>query len=197
MSADRINHRPEVPFSLDEFVRRHGPRRERMLPLFKEVAAEMMAQAKVLAEPREARATLAAAVVPRLSRRLPGAETITLGLCTLGPALEQRAAALFRDNPLAAMVLTQIGSLWVDGLMRAVHAEIRAEARARGRRAGPPYRPGLGRWPLEFQDEIFQHLPAAALGVSLTEAWAMMPQKSVSFIVAEGRRLGPSRFDGG
>jgi hypothetical protein len=190
-----IYHDPEPPFTFDELLHRYGPRRKRMIPTFMKVLAELIIEARSLALPTVVRKSWPASELSVLQRHLPGAEVINLGLCTLGPALEQRAAAFFPDNPLAGVVLDQIGTAWIDGLMRRLHQQLRVEAKARGWRAGPAYRPGIGRWPLEMQGELFRHLPGQDAGVTLSDEWMMSPKKSVSFVVAQGRRLGPCQFD--
>ncbi|MFQ5611518.1 MAG: hypothetical protein ACE5H9_05240 [Anaerolineae bacterium] len=198
MADALIHHDADPPFSVDELMRRYGPRRARMKPAFRQVLEQMVAEARTLAEPRFAGKTFPAADLPLFSRHLPGAEMITLGVCTLGPALEARASAFFPDDPLKGVILDQVGTAWVDGLLRRFHGRLRARARARldGWRAGPAYRPGLGRWPLALQPEILGRLPADEMGITLTGAGMMIPQKSISFIVPQGRRLKPGRFGG-
>jgi hypothetical protein len=120
---------------------------------------------------------------------LPGAETLTLGLCTIGLRLEAEVVKLFERDPVSAYALDEIGTRWVNELARRMHLEIRQAARAQGKQASPAYRPGIGRWPVELQSQIFEHLPAAEAGVELLEGMIMMPQKSISLIVAVGVKL--------
>ena len=70
--------------------------------------------------------------------------------------------------------------LWLD-------AEVEREGA--GQQASPSYRPGIGRWPVELQSELLDHLPAPAIGVQLLDGM-MIPQKSVSMIVGIGTKLG-------
>jgi hypothetical protein len=96
------------------------------------------------------------------------------------------------ELPLLAACLPGAGmiTLWVNGLARQMHLKIREAARKQGCQASPAYRPGIGRWPVELQDQIFCHLPAAEVGVQLLPDFIMAPQKSVSLIVAVGAKLG-------
>jgi hypothetical protein len=148
----------------------------------------MFEEAHRLAAPRSVQKSFRAAELPTFAIRLPGAETITLGVCTIGPALEQRSSALFGEDPAAAVILDEVGTLWVNGLARELHEAVRAAARLAGQQASPSYRPGIGRWPVEFQSELFDLLPVAELGLRLSHG-IMIPQKSVSMIVGVGTRL--------
>jgi hypothetical protein len=102
--------------------------------------------------------------------------------------LEQRSSALFGEDPAAAVILDEVGTLWVNGLARELHDAVRAAAKAAGQQASPSYRPGIGRWPVEFQTELLNLLPADELGLRLSHGM-MIPQKSVSMIIGVGSRL--------
>lgn len=176
-----------APFSLDPLLRRYGDRR----PAIQAAYRAMFDEAHRLVEPRSAQQTFPASALPAFAAYLPGAETIILGLCTIGPNLEARVTAYFsEDDPVSAVILDEIGTLWVNGLGRDMHAQIRVAAKAAGKQASPSYRPGIGRWPVELQRDLHDHLPAAVgLGVRLVEGM-MIPQKSVSMIVGVGTKLG-------
>jgi hypothetical protein len=184
-----------APFSLEPILRRYGDRR----PSIQAAYRTMFDAAHRLVEPRSAQKTFLATELPAFAAYLPGAETITLGICTIGPKLEARVTELFNeDDPVSAVILDEIGTLWVNGLGRELHEKIRTAAKAASKRASPSYRPGIGRWPVELQRTLLDHLPAAAgLGVHLVEGM-MIPQKSVSMIVGVGTKLGkPIQTPGG
>jgi len=183
----------EVPFPLEDLLRRYGPRRPAMQPLYE----RMLGEAERLVEAKGLRRAFPSKCLPQFAARLPGAETISLGLVTLGPQLEVRVSALFAADPAAAVVLDEIGTAWVGAIARQMHRAIREEARAQGRRAGPSYRPGIGRWPIEWQRELFRHLPAERIGVRLTASLTMVPQKSASMIVGVGAWLGRTAMEAG
>lgn len=179
----------EPPFVLDDLLKRYGNRRKRLEPVYQ----RMFEEAKSLAAPRSLQRTYPAETFPTLSAILPGAETLTLGVCSIGPGLDSRVAELFSTDPVAAVVLDEIGTHWVKGLGREMHQEIRAAAQKMGKRASPSFRPGVGRWPLDLQEELFAGLPTASIGVTYHNG-LMNPQKSISMIVAVGASLGRSRF---
>lgn len=178
----------QAPFTVDVLLARYGRRKAKIEPIYR----QMYEAAHRLASPAVVRHSYPANDLPLLANYLPGAETITLGLCTIGPALEKRVTDLFHTDPPAAIILDEIGTAWVDRLARQMHRELRAEARLQNKRAGPSYRPGIGRWPMQLQHDIFDHLPAADLGVRLVGEM-MIPQKSISMIVATGSKLGRSQ----
>jgi hypothetical protein len=153
----------------------------------------MFEEAKRLATPSTLQRTFLADELPALAIYLPGAETITLGICSLGPGLDARVSTLFNSDPVSAVVLDEIGTRWVKELGREMHLGIQAVAKEAGKRASPSFRPGVGRWPLELQKELFAGLPAATIGVRFQDG-LMDPQKSISMIVAIGVSLGRSRF---
>lgn len=177
------------PFPLEPLLRRYEGRRPAIVAGYR----EMYALAGELARPQQDLELLPAAELPELEAVLPGAEQIVVGVCTLGPAIEQRVEQLFAVDPVAALILDELGSLWVQALARQMHDEVRALAHAAGLRASPSYRPGIGRWPLSLHRLILAQVDAGALGVHLLGD-RLLPQKSISMIVALGRALGRSRF---
>lgn len=176
-------------FTTAKFLRRYATerRRRKIAPVY----AAMLAEAERLVEPVVVQRTLARADVPGLSAWLPPhAVGVRLALCTLGPELDARSRALFEDEPAAAAVLDEIGVAFVSAFALNVHRVARAESAAFGLKAGPPHRPGLGRWPLDVQRLVFDKLPAAEIGVALGEHLVMTPVKSTSLIIPLlGRRV--------
>jgi hypothetical protein len=122
--------------------------------------------------------------------KLRDAEEIVAAVCTIGPALEQRASASLADDPVYALALDGLGTAAVDSLTRAVCGQVAATAAARRYRATPPLSPGMMGWPLaEGQDQLFSLVDARAIGVVLTASRLMIPRKSVSMIIGIGPRV--------
>lgn len=174
----------EAPFSLDTILRRYRDRR----PSIQTVYERMYNESFRLVNPCSVQRTFSAAELPNIAACLPGADTIFLGICTIGPALETRVSILFNEDSVAGVVLDEIGTHWVNGLGREMHERIRTIARIEGKRASPSYRPGIGRWPLALQDQLLDRLPAAEIGVELVHGM-IMPQKSISMIVGVGTKI--------
>ena len=176
----RMDLLPRVPF--EAFLKRFGdgPRRDKIAPLYR----TMMAEAELLAAPAILYAEYSSAEVEELSAWLPVAtRSIVLGLCTLGPNLDRRIAELSESKTASALVLDEIASALVGGMARNLHLLVRRQAGQQGMKAGPAFRPGLGRWPLETQRVVFDRLPARRIGVSLNQSLVMTPIKSTSLIV--------------
>lgn len=177
------------PFPLDPLLRRYAGRRPAIVASYR----EMYALVAELAQPQQDLQLLPAGELPELADALPGAEQIMLGLCTVGPAIERHVEQFFAVDPVAAVILDELGTAWVKELARQMHDEVRAVARAAGLRASPSYRPGIGRWPLSLQALILAHVDAEAMGVRLLGDM-LVPQKSISMIVALGSALGRSKY---
>lgn len=186
--ADRPILEMDGRFSLEPLLGRYGARRARMQPIYE----EMLGVARQLADPRVLHRTFQADQLPAIASFLPGAEQVVLGLCTLGRRIEDQVGALFADEPGKAVILDEIANAWVGGLARRLHLTVRAEAQAQGLQAGPAFRPGIGHWPLSLQRDIAQALEAAQVGVSLMESMMLVPEKSISLIIALGHHLGRS-----
>lgn len=179
----------KAPFSLDPLLKRYQGRR----PAIADMYRQMYSLAETLARPQQAQRTLPAASLPALAAFLPGAEQIMVGVCTIGPAVEERVEQLFSSDPVAAVILDEIGTYWVKALARDMHDGVRAVARAAGAKASPSYRPGIGRWPLALHQVIMAHVDAEAIDLYLAGDM-LLPQKSISMIVAQGNALGRSKY---
>lgn len=172
---------PDV--SIERLLHRYRAveRRERLRPLYE----LMLEEAQRLAQPATVQAEFAADTLVELAPSFqPGTQAAVLAVCTIGHRVEEGIADLFEQNePHLGMILDEICLQLVSGMARALHAGVRASARARGLRVGPPYRPGLGRWAMEAQRAIFSRLPAGEIGVMLSEELIMRPLKSTSLII--------------
>ena len=122
--------------------------------------------------------------LPDLAALFP-VETISvvLAVCTLGMALDERGRELVEADMMLAAVLEEVALAAMVSLTRAVHGQIRAEMQERSLKAGPAYRPGIGRWPLTAQQTIFTLLPAQRIHVSLNDVAVMTPKMSTSLII--------------
>ncbi len=113
------------------------------------------------------------------------AERVGVGLCTIGPLLEDEIAACTdRGALLDALLLDAIGSAAAEAAADALNQSMCAAARSKGLHAAPRVSPGYGAWDVAFQSALLALLPAAELGVTLTTGQMMVPRKSVSFAVS-------------
>ena len=172
--------RPEMVVST---LLKHYPnerRRGRMRPYYQ----AMLDEIRQLAVPRAIAQEFPLEKVPEL-QSLCTAETVAvvLALCTLGTAVDTHYSQLSQDDMMLAAIFDEIALSWVVGATREVHGKVRQEMAERELKAGPAYRPGIGRWPLTSQYTIFTLLPTHLIHVALNEQAVMTPRMSTSLII--------------
>ncbi|MEW5784641.1 MAG: hypothetical protein AB1767_06140 [Bacillota bacterium] len=172
-------------------------------PRLKEAAGAVLAEAEELAEP-------AALLVSRpvvqfahqrldfaggffegslVARALAGASQLSLVLCTVGSALEERVAALMAADPARALALDGAATAAVRATAATVSDMITAQAKEQTLQTGMRIYPGQEGWPIEQQSTLFELIPAARINVRLTESYLMLPRKSVSFVIGLGSEM--------
>ena len=178
--------------SIERLLKRYGSgkRRARLEPIYQAALNE----AEHFSEPAALHAEFQLLELPELSEWLTAETTfIVLALCTLGPHIQHRIEEISQKDLISAVILDEITLAWVTAITRQIHRSIRSQARERRLKAGPAYRPGLGRWPLEAQHTIFTHLPAETIGVTLNDHLLMTPRQSTSLIIPLFNRNQSSR----
>ena len=125
---------------------------------------------------------------PLVAEHLHAAQSVTVVVCSIGPALEEAASECFSEDPALSVALDALGSAAVDLLGTAVCQRVDLRAEAAGLRTTVPLSPGLVGWPVAAgQRQIFALLDTAAAGVTLTEGSMMVPKKSTSMVIGIGR----------
>ncbi|TES86546.1 MAG: hypothetical protein E3J89_02415 [Candidatus Aminicenantes bacterium] len=110
------------------------------------------------------------------------AEKVAICICTIGPELEQEIKKLMEINEMTrALILDALGSEAAEEV--AIQSDQILAEKAREMNLWPSKRfsPGYGKWDIKEQRFIFRMLPAADIGIRLTESCMMVPRKSVSF----------------
>jgi len=110
------------------------------------------------------------------------AEKVAICLCTIGPKLEEEIKKLMKINEMTrALILDALGSEAAEEV--AIQSDRKLAEKAREMNLWPSkrYSPGYGKWDVKEQRFIFKLLPAADIGVQLTESCMMIPRKSISF----------------
>jgi hypothetical protein len=110
------------------------------------------------------------------------AEKVAICICTIGPELEQEVKELMEKNEMTrALILDALGSEAAEEV--AIQSDRILAEKAREMNLWPSKRfsPGYGKWDIKEQRFIFRMLPAADIGVRLTESCMMIPRKSISF----------------
>jgi len=159
------------------------PRSRRPAPMVAARLAALRPQALARLHPRGVFQLVGAAEARRAAMPDP-TERVALGLCTIGPDLEeeqQRRSSL--GEILDALILDAFGSAAAEALAESLAAEICCAAQAEGCSSEPRVSPGYGEWPVSGQAELMRQVGGERLGVSLTPGLMMTPRKSVSFAV--------------
>lgn len=175
--------KPEHPtITVDWLLRRYKTEKSRtkLRPYYE----ELLADAERLVQPAVLCQEFALKEVAPLETWLPaGTHSVVLGVCTLGHALDGYIAQKSEEDMTSAVILNEIALAQINALLRSMHAVIREAGRSRELKAGPAFRPGVGRWPLETQNVIFERLSAEEIGVLIDDSYWMTPVKSTSVII--------------
>jgi len=110
------------------------------------------------------------------------AEKVAICICTIGSELEREIKKLMEINEMTrALILDALGSEAAEEV--AIQSDRILAEKARDMNLWPSKRfsPGYAKWDIKEQRFIFRMLPAADIGVHLTESCMMVPRKSVSF----------------
>jgi hypothetical protein len=125
-----------------------------------------------------------------LAEHMGGAQEVVIVLCTVGEALECRAAEVSIEDPVYGLALDGVGSAGVEALANAACALFEEEATKEDCQVTIPLSPGMVGWPVEQgQPQIFDLLDASEVGVRLTESMMMVPRKSLTFVLGIGKEL--------
>jgi hypothetical protein len=127
-----------------------------------------------------------------------GAAKVAICLCTIGEDLERSSSELIKDNEmLRGFILDSFGSEAAEETAIQADRIIAQEARDMGLWPSKRFSPGYGIWDIREQSYVFATLPAADIGVRLTDTFMMIPRKSVSFRINlyRDRELSTRRLD--
>lgn len=125
--------------------------------------------------------------IPEIGRLWGAIESVGIGICTIGDALERRVSELWegRELPLAAM-LDSVGSAAAECLAEYVNDLLCQIALGEGLKVTNRISPGYAGWDVADQRFLFDLCPGAPVGVALNSACYMTPSKSISFLVGIG-----------
>ena len=119
-----------------------------------------------------------------LCRLFAGAREGLALAATLGAPLDALVRRLMLTDPaLGAAVgacASALGDEYIDGLLEERNAALAAE----GLRLSPRFSPGYGDAPLSCQGPLLSWLEARRIGISLTSGGLMLPEKSVTALMA-------------
>jgi hypothetical protein len=120
---------------------------------------------------------------------------LAIGICTLGPALEQRTTKLFAERRVSlAVALDKLGNELLFALSRRMQDWIVIKARKHQLTAAGELRAGDPGLPLEAQAAMQRLAGAESIGVSVTHGQVLRPLKSVSMVLGIGINLPAARW---
>lgn len=115
---------------------------------------------------------------------------VACAVCTIGDALETRVAALFAERRASlAVALDSVGNELLFALSRRVQDRMLAEARRLSLTVAGELRAGDPGLALDAQRTVLDIAGAAEIGVELTRAMMMRPNKSTSIVQGVGLAL--------
>jgi hypothetical protein len=125
--------------------------------------------------------------IPEIGRLWGSLEAVGAGICTVGPAIEDRVRALWdsRELPLAVM-LDSVGSAAVESLAEYANDLLCQAAIEAGVKVTNRISPGYAGWDTAEQAALFRLCPGDPIGVTLNDSCVMTPGKSISFLVGVG-----------
>lgn len=115
-------------------------------------------------------------------------------VCTLGAEFDLWMKRLQARDMSQAVMLDALGSVYVEAGCDAVQSDIRA--RFPGMFLTDRFSPGYGDFPLTAQPSLMAYAGAGRIGVTITDALLMIPQKSVTAIVGISDQPQPARIRG-
>ena len=115
---------------------------------------------------------------------LAGADTLIAVIATIGSVLETEMDRQMEMDPPAGLALEGLANAALDDLMAQICHQVDSQP---NRFVTTPLSPGMDGWSTEEgQAQLFSLLPAADIGVRLTEHGWMLPRKSSSFVLGVG-----------
>ena len=127
---------------------------------------------------------------PLIAQHLSRAKEIIVMLCTIGSNLDSHVSRLFADDPMVALALDGVGSAAVESLAIQACNYFEQQAKINGFKTTMPLNPGMVGWPVEVgQPQIFSLLDCEEIGVTLTDSWMMVPNKSLSLVLGIGTEV--------
>lgn len=107
-------------------------------------------------------------------------EVILFGI-TIGPALIEKRDELMKTDPANGIIYDAVGSEMVEEALNIYQNKLKIALRREGKNLSDPrYSPGYGDCDITVQDVFFKTLPMDKLGVTLTPAYIMRPEKTIT-----------------
>ena len=198
-----LEYNLQIELEPEDILKGQGIDPARASALLSRIATEILDEANSLVKPAALHGTLPVTDFqhdritfaggsfsgPLVARAFAGSSRLALGLCTIGPKLEERAAELMGTDMVSGIALDGAGTAAVGKLSRLIKEKLIFDAEKAGLKAGMKANPGQEGWSIWQQQTFFSLVPAGEIGVTLNKNCLMIPRKSVSFVIGYGERL--------
>lgn len=135
---------------------------------------------------------LAAEDAPSVGLEPIAAESLVIGLVTIGEELETRVGELLAAGAITeALLLDAAGSAAAEEAADRLGAVVCGDDPEAAGHVSCRISPGYGRWPIASQRLLFDVLPHGEAGVELLPSMLMVPRKSISFAMWLGADARP------
>ena len=124
------------------------------------------------------------------------AQKVALAICTIGSELPDLAKELMKGGKLVEGVLFDaIGSVAAEAVASEINIVINERAKDLSHQVTERFSPGYCDWDISDQQLFFDKLNAKEINVALTDAFIMLPVKSICFAVNMGNNVLDSRWE--
>lgn len=123
----------------------------------------------------------------QIAKILKNCEFCSIFVATIGHELENSVSKLTIDDPARAFYLEYIANWMAEYMAKTVNNRISQEIVKAGFIPKKRYSAGYGDWPISSQRGILELIEAKRIGVSLSEAYLMIPRKSISALIGWGK----------
>ena len=117
-----------------------------------------------------------------VQRVLLGTSHVAVFLLTVGAKVDEILSTLAGEDFTETYMFDGVASAVTAGLLDVLRQDLSSEAAKLRCQLGLRYSPGYAKWELKEQDKIFSILEGREFGITLTESYYMVPQKSLSGI---------------
>lgn len=125
-----------------------------------------------------------------LVQHCAAADFLVVAVCTVGEMIQRKVEDHFQEDPILGLALDAYGSAAVESLATEFCACVEGTAAQSDKKSTIPLSPGMVNWPVDQgQRQIFEILDPGVIGVRLTQASMMQPQKTISLVVGLGEKI--------
>jgi len=118
-----------------------------------------------------------------LACNMEGCSRAVLFAATIGAQADALIRRMQVLNSVKAAVMQSCGAMFIESFCDSLNKMITAQAASEGSTTKPRFSPGYGDVPLSVQKQFFTVLPCIKIGLTLTDALIMAPEKSVTAFI--------------